>query len=75
MELVKKSNQGEQELIQKAIKYCVELSLYKLLNTLEYGIGNYTFDLVIKKGNKTFSLINSNDDNELSTDKFFTWLK
>ena len=66
LKLLKSLNPKDQELLKKSIKYCVELSLFKLIHMLEYGVSDYSFDLVIKKGDDSFSLIDDETDNGLT---------
>lgn len=75
LELMNYFNSEEgRELLRKGIKYCVELSLFKLVNTLEYGISDCSFDLIIKKGNQSTLLIDDEIDNNL-TEEYWNWIE
>jgi len=74
LKLISTLNYEDQELLKKTIKYCVELSLFKLINTLEFGVSDYSFDLAIKKGDNSISLIDDETDNDL-TGEFWNWVE
>jgi len=74
LKLLNSLSSEDHELLKKSVKYCVELSLFKLINTLEYGVSDYSFDLAIKKGNSSFSLIDDETDNNL-TGEYWNWIE
>lgn len=60
--------------LQKGLKYCIELSLFKLINLLENGKGNISFELSIEKGVQKTLLIGKDTDNDL-IHKIWDWLE
>ena len=73
IDLMESLNPKQQLELQKSIQYCIELSLFKFINTLEFGVSEYSFDLDIKDSNSTFSLINDEVDNGVS-ENFWDWI-
>ena len=73
MELVKSLDNEQFQQLQKGIKYCIELSLFKLISTIESGVSNYSFDLSIQDDNDKVHLIGENIDNELIFE-YWNWL-
>ena len=59
--------------LQKGLKYCIELSLFKLINLLENGNGNISFELFIKDNIQKEILIGEEIDNDL-IHKIWDWL-
>jgi hypothetical protein len=59
--------------LQKGLKYCIELSLFKLINLLENGKGNISFELFIKDNIQKEILIGEEIDNDL-IHKIWDWL-
>ena len=51
--------------LQKGLKYCIELSLFKLINLLENRRGNISFELSIKDNIQKEILIGEEIDNDL----------
>lgn len=73
MELIKTLDVEQFHQLQKGIKYCVELSLFKLINTIESGVKDYSFDLYIQNSNVKTQLVGENIDNELSLE-YWNWI-
>ena len=71
--LVKSLDNEQFQQLQKGIKYCIELSLFKLISTIESGVSNYSFDLSIQDDNDKVYLIGENIDNELIFE-YWNWL-
>ena len=59
--------------LQKGLKYCIELSLFKLINLLENWKGNISFELSIKDNIQKEILIGEEIDNDL-IHKIWDWL-
>ena len=59
--------------LQKGLKYCIELSLFKLINLLENGKGNISFELFIKDNIQKEILIGEEIDNDL-IHRIWDWL-
>lgn len=74
LKLLNSLNPENQKLLEKSVKYCIELSLFKIINMLEYGVSDYSFDLTIKKGDDFFSLIDDEVDNDL-TGEYWNWIE
>lgn len=55
------------------MKYCIELSLFKLVNTIERGVGDYSFDLSMQNSSDKTQLVGENMDNELSLE-YWNWM-
>lgn len=64
-ELLNQLNSSQQESLKKSVKYCIELSLFKLINTIENGTMDYDFNLDVKKSGHRYNLVGEND-NDLS---------
>lgn len=60
--------------LQKGLKYCIELSLFKLINLLENGKANISFELSIKDNIQKEILIGEEIDNDL-IHKIWDWLE
>jgi hypothetical protein len=73
MELIKTLDVKQFHQLQKGIKYCIELSLFKLINTIECGVSNYSFDLYIQNDSDKSQLAGRNIDNELSLE-YWNWI-
>lgn len=73
MELIKTLDAEQFHQLQKGIKYCIELSLFKLISTLESGVSNYSFDLSIQNDRDKTQLIGKDIDNELSLE-YWSWI-
>lgn len=73
MELIKTLDAEQFYQLQEGIKYCIELSLFKLINSIESGTSNYSFDLSIQNSNDEMQLVGKNIDNELSL-KYWDWI-
>ncbi|MDR2887143.1 MAG: hypothetical protein LBV26_03935 [Bacteroidales bacterium] len=65
------SKQFEQ--LQKGVKHCIELSLFKLISTIENGVGKYSFDLSIKENGNKVTLVGREIDNEISLE-YWNWI-
>lgn len=59
--------------LQKGLKYCIELSLFKLINLLENGKGNISFELSIKDNIQKEMLIGEEINNDL-IHRIWDWL-
>lgn len=66
MELIKTLDVEQFHQLHKGMKYCIELSLFKLLSTIELGVGDYSFDLSMQNSSDKTQLVGENIDNELS---------
>lgn len=73
LELIKTLDAEQLHQLQKGVKYCIELSLFKLVNTIESGVADYSFDLSIQNNNDSKQLVGNNIDNELSLE-YWTWI-
>lgn len=73
MELVKTLDSEQFQQLQKGIKYCIELSLFKLISTVESGVSKYSFDLSIHDDVDKVQLVGENIDNELSLE-YWNWV-
>nr|WP_314558644.1 hypothetical protein [uncultured Capnocytophaga sp.] len=60
--------------LQKGLKYCVELSLFKFINLLENGKGNMSFELSVENGVQKTLLIGKEIDNDL-IHRIWDWLE
>jgi hypothetical protein len=65
------SKQFEQ--LQKGVKYCIELSLFKLISSIENGIGKYSFDLSIEENGNKVPLAGREIDNKISLE-YWNWI-
>ena len=74
LELLQSLNDKEFIKLQKGLKYCIELSLFKLINLLENGKGNISFELSIKDNIQKEILIGEEIDNDL-IHKIWDWLE
>lgn len=63
----------QKEQLKISVSYCIESTLFKLIDILESGSMEYSFELKIKKNNQITDLISENIDNELKY-KLFEWL-
>lgn len=59
--------------LQKGLKHCIELSLFKFINLLENGKGNISFELSIKDNIQKEILIGEEIDNDL-IHRIWDWL-
>jgi len=57
----------------KTIKYSIELSLFKLISSIEGGIGQYTVSLSISDENDEVQLVGDGVDNDLSI-AYWEWV-
>ncbi|GIM57489.1 hypothetical protein CAPN006_18810 [Capnocytophaga canimorsus] len=73
IELIKTLDEKQFHQLQKGMKYCIELSLFKLVSSIESGIGNYYFDLFIQDNNEKIQLVGKNIDNEISME-YWNWI-
>jgi len=73
MELIKTLDNEQFQQMQKGIKYCIELSLFKLISSIEGRVGNYSFDLSIQDDSNKVQLVGENIDNELSFE-YWNWI-
>lgn len=73
MELIKTLDVEQFHQLQKGMKYCIELSLFKLLSTIERGVGDYSFDLSMQNSSDKTQLVGENIDNELSLE-YWNWI-
>ena len=74
LELLQSLNDKEFIKLQKGLKYCIELSLFKLINLLENRRGNISFELSIKDNIQKEILIGEEIDNDL-IHKIWDWLE
>ena len=72
MELVGELDEAQFQRLQKALKYCVELSLFKLIDSMEHGVGAYEFILSMRDGHSSSALIGE-EDRELASE-FWNWM-
>ncbi|MCX8669708.1 hypothetical protein J3U22_02320 [Gilliamella sp. B2865] len=73
MELIKTLDAEQFDQLQKGVKYCIELSLFKLISTIESGVSDYAFDLSIQNSSDKTQLVGENIDNELSLE-YWHWI-
>ena len=73
LELLQLLNDKDFIKLQKGLKYCIELSLFKLINLLENGKGNISFELFIKDNIQKEILIGEEIDNDL-IHRIWDWL-
>lgn len=73
MELIKTLDVAQFNQLQKGMKYCIELSLFKLVSTIERGVGDYSFDLSMQNSSDKTQLVGENIDNEISH-KYWNWI-
>lgn len=73
MELIKTLDVEQFHQLHKGMKYCIELSLFKLLSTIERGVGDYSFDLSMQNSSDKTQLVGENIDNELSLE-YWNWI-
>lgn len=73
MELIKTLDVEQFHQLHKGMKYCIELSLFKLLSTIERGVGDYSFDLSMQNSSDKTQLVGENTDNELSLE-YWNWI-
>lgn len=74
MELIRTLDDKQFSKLQKGIKYCIELSLFKLINNIENGVGKYSFNLSINDGENSEQLVGEAVDNELSFE-YWNWIR
>jgi hypothetical protein len=74
LDLLENLDSKNLELLKQSVKYCIELSLFGMINTLEYGVADYSFELVMKKGNEKLTLIDDENDNDL-TGEYWDWIE
>jgi len=75
LKLLSSLNSEDCELLKKSIKYCIDLSLFKLINTLEYGVSDYSFELRMKKSDKSITLIDNEEVDHDLTGEFWNWVE
>ena len=73
MELIKTLDAEQFHQLQKGVKYCIELSLFKFISTIESGVSDYSFDLSIQNSSDKTQLVGKNIDNELSLE-YWHWI-
>lgn len=73
MELIKTLDVEQFHQLHRGMKYCIELSLFKLLSTIERGVGDYSFDLSMQNSSDKTQLVGENIDNELSLE-YWNWI-
>jgi predicted adenine nucleotide alpha hydrolase (AANH) superfamily ATPase len=73
IELVKSLDDIQFQRLQKGIKYCIELSLFKLISTIENGVDNYSFTLSIENNKDKVQLVGKDIDNEINL-KYWNWI-
>lgn len=56
-----------------SVRYFTDLSIFKLLETLELGEAGVSFELNAKSSDETIGLINDDEDLEIRS-KFFHWV-
>lgn len=73
MELTDTLDDRQFEQLQKGVKYCIELSLFKLISSIENGVGGYSFDMSIEENNNKVPLAGKDIDNEISL-QYWNWV-
>ncbi|TNH15592.1 hypothetical protein FIA56_02965 [Testudinibacter sp. TR-2022] len=73
MELIKTLDTEQFRQLQQGVKYCIELSLFKLVSTIESGVSNYSFGLSIQDDNTKTQLVSEDIDKELSLE-YWNWV-
>jgi len=73
IELIKTLDNGQFEQLQKGVKYCIELSLFKLISTIENGVNKYSFELSIEEGGNSVPIAGKDVDNEISLE-YWNWI-
>ena len=73
LELLQLLNDKDFIKLQKGLKYCIELSLFKFINLLENGKGSISFELSIKDNIQKEILIGEEIDNDL-IHRIWDWL-
>lgn len=63
----------DKEKLLNVLRYSVDLSFFKLLDSLEMGKGDVTFSLQCSVDGKLTNLINDNEDLGLRSE-FFKWI-
>lgn len=74
IDLIQTLDQTQFYNLQKGIKYCLDLSFFKLIDLIENGKGDLKFKLSIINKNQELSLVGDNKDNELIY-KFWDWVE
>ncbi len=72
--LIESLDKKQCEDLVKTIRYCTDLSFFKLLCALEEGDNDTSFNLEITYKKQSFSLINKDEDKELRSE-FWLWLE
>lgn len=73
LELLQLLNDKDFIKLQKGLKHCIELSLFKFINLLENGKGSISFELSIKDNIQKEILIGEEIDNDL-IHRIWDWL-
>ena len=60
--------------LQKGLTYCLNLSLFKLIDIIENGKGDIKFELSIMDKDNKRALVGANKDNELVY-RFWDWIE
>ena len=74
LDLIQTLDQSQFSNLQKGVKYCLDLSFFKLIDIIENGKGNVRFKLSIIDKEQELFLVGNNEDNELIY-KFWDWVE
>ena len=72
--LLAKLDDGDRQRLFEVIRYCTDLSFFKLLTSIEEGRNNLTFELVAKDedGNARETLVSDSEDRNMRQ-KYWQW--
>lgn len=73
IDLVSGLDDAQFEQLKKGVKYCIELSLFKLINSIENGVGNNSFELSMQDEKNSIQLTGKDIQSELSLD-YWDWI-
>ena len=71
--LIASMDTTDRKKLLNAVRYFTDLSMFKLLETLELGEGDVSFELNAKNSNENVNLIQDEDDLEIRS-KYFGWV-
>ncbi len=73
MKFVDSLTEEQKKVFKSTLGYFIDISFFKLIETLENGEGDINFKLTVLDETDEFELINDEQDNELAT-KYWEWL-
>ena len=71
--LIESLSEEQFQFLQQGLKNCIELSLFKLISTIESGMGNVTFALTMHRGTSKILLVGERVDNDL-VHEYWNWV-